>query len=531
MKKIRTATIIFISLVLAIVLPAQDESIKHEVSVNVKMLPLFAVHKDGSPVFDLQKDDLELTVNGKPFDIHYFKRYEFETSKIDKQRVKPEVSERMVFVIIDSMFNTNNGYKRSKEITIRMLEQAKEGDRFLVFENSPVQGLTHVGGPKMDTRELMARVNKLRRPMERWASQLHSSRTLSNNIDFTLEMEARLETDNWASLRAFHLQSEKLRYKYRIKHFSRMLSDFQYILKTITKPKVVFLISEGIASAAFKTKSFDRPRVEDQQSVQLLTSDELRRLKFQSVLVQDEKRPDKEFSMVNPFLFRYLNELVKSINYGGSMIYTVNPRRLNDTNDDGLSGEMSLRFLARESGGQYFSGSDPGEIAKRIDKNTSAYYEVAFYTPAAAGEDLQVDIRCKRDDIKVHTTNHTQRSRNYSEMDKLQKKMFALNVINGGGWSRHLGKVMPARYRKVKDAQVPDSDTFSLNVLLPREMKNQDLDIFLIKMDPDTREVDMEVVNMKAKDWVRLKLKEQKDKKQYFVIIEPEGTYCIFNKA
>ena len=101
-----------------------------------------------------------------------------------------------------------------------------------------------------------------------------------------------------------------------------------------------------------------------------------------------------------PPLFRYLDEIVKSINYGGSVIHTINPGRPNDTNDAGISGEMSLRYLAGESGGSYFIGSDTQDIVKRIEKSTSAYYEMVFYIDPGVSDKLEVELKCKREGVR-----------------------------------------------------------------------------------------------------------------------------------
>lgn len=506
-----------------------NEREQHEVSVNVKLLPIFAVYRDGSPVFDLQAGELELFVNNKPVPISFFKRYDFAAGKIEKKIEQKEDGERAVFIILDSMFNSNESFRRSRVIAVNLIKQGGPGDRFIVFENNLIGGLMRIAGPDEERETIIKKINQLKKPVDQWASQLFSSRDITNNIDFTLQLEERLETNVWESVRQMNLQSERLRYRHHAKQFSLMLARFQYILKTIDIPKVVFLISEGLATGAFNVDKSEGPDVLLDEARVLINNDELRRYKFQSILVADENNVSEQNGLYSSNLFTHLKEVVRAINYGGSMIYTVNPRRPNDTNDEAQAGEMSLRFLARESGGGYFAGSDPFALAKSLSQSTSAYYEMAFYNEPDAGEELNVRINCKREGVQVRTTTYTERSRNYSEMDQIQKKMFALNVIHGGGWSKHLGKVMPARFRKKENSL--KSESVQLDVALPKEMKNRLLDIFIINMDPVTREVDMKMDSTQARDWIQLKFNGQKDRQHYFVIIEPEKTYCLFNKS
>ncbi len=512
---------------------AQDQPLKYNIYVNVKLLPVFALDSDGNPVFDLKKEEMELYVNGKPHKIEHLKRYDFKSTTIKKEEIIPEENERVVFIIVDAMFNSKTGFRRSKEIAADLVHAGKTGDRFIVFENNSFNGLKYIGGSDQSRAKLIKKIKKLRRPIERWPTQLYSSRELSNNIDFSIITDSRLETRAWESLKKLTLASEKSRYKYQVKHFSRILSKFKYILKTISKPKLVFLISEGMARGAFKIdiKSEENQNHVFENDRMLLMTDDMRALQFQSLLTKNDIQTSEELQAYSPFLFRYLIEIVKSINYGGSILYTINPRRINDTNDEEVSGEISLRYLASESGGKYFAGSDAGKIVKRIEKTTSAYYEMAFYTDPEEGQNLQIQIKCKRKGIRVHSANYAESSRSYREMDPIQKKMFALNVASGGNWSRTLGKVMKVRHKKTKNEKNGNKNEYTLFIPLPNEMKNKKLDMFLIHLDTKTQRVDMDIVKKEAKDWINLRIKPRKNKKQFFVIIEPSKTYCIYNKA
>lgn len=510
---------------------ATDDSLSYRVDVNVKLLPVFALDADGNPVFDLEQQDMELYVNGEPREIAYFKRYDFETSAIEKQKAASEEKERVVFIILDTMFNSTTGFKRSKLIASDIVKEGKPGDQFVVFENTIFGGLRYIAGPTDNREKLLEKIAELKRPIEKWATHLFNTRDLLNNIDFSIETEERMENEQWGKLRQFYLDAEGMRYKHQAEQFCRVLSQFKYILKTISKPKLVFLLSEGMADGAFKMKlkgedvPVDKPEPESDA--------ELRRRQFETILVKTEKDVLQENQAYSTSLFRYLNEIVKSINYGGSVIHTINPGRPNDINDDGVSGEKSLRYLAGESGGSYFTGSDTQEIAKRIVKSTSAFYEMVFYIDPTLGDNLQVELKCKRNGVRVYTTGQTEGGRSYRDMDTVQKRMFALNVVNGGSWSRNSGKVMLVPYRKLAGEKNDKNDFYTIDVPLPNQMKNKNLDIFLIQRDPETNRVAMSLVNKDAKNWVEIKIKGRGSEslEQFFVIIEPLDTYCIYNKT
>ncbi|MCP4215219.1 MAG: hypothetical protein GY765_11205 [bacterium] len=508
-----------------------ESELQYSVSVNVRLLPVYARDKKGEPVFDLKKEDLELFVNGKPYDIAMFKRYEFKSSRIDKTKtaVTPqEPNERVVFIIIDTMFNSKTGFRRSKKIAMDLIKKKQEGDHFIVFENSSFSGLTFVGGSQKGEKKLLRKIKRMSRPIERWATQMHRSRIFDKNVDFSLFTEARLETGSWKRMQKLILDSEKMRYKYQLKKFCNTLSRFKYILKTIAKPKLVFLISEGMAAGAFKASMTSEMEQAEDPIPQ--SSYELNVRRYGSILVRDEQRVSEDKKVYSGGLFRYLRELVKSVNFGGSVLYTINPARSDDISDDMLSGEMSLKYIAHKSGGKYFGGDDLDSINKRIKKTTSAYYELVFYTdPINAPAELDVKIKCKRKGVRVSSLNYTEGSKSYPDMEMLQKKMFAYNVISGGNWSRRVGKVMRAKYTELE--KNPKKENYAIRVPLPDVMRSHKLDMFLVRVDPETRDVEIDVVSKKAKDWVDMTIKPRADREQYFVIIEPDKPYCIYNQT
>jgi hypothetical protein len=222
--------------------------------------------------------------------------------------------------------------------------------------------------------------------------------------------------------------------------------------------------------------------------------------------------------------------VVKSINKGGSVLYTINPRRTSDINDEEASGEMSLRYMAGESGGKYFAGSKPKKIIQRVKKTTAAYYELFYSIIPDMGSDMNVRLECRREGIRIHSLSHTEKNRPYHRMEPVQKKLFALNVVTGGSWSRIVGRVMQVKYSKAKPAKGESEKAVTLRVPLPDVMRNRKVDMFLIHMDPDTQKTEINLLSSSVTDVVNIKFKPGKDRKQFFVVIEPTTPYCIYNK-
>ncbi|MDQ1354746.1 MAG: hypothetical protein QG657_5055 [Acidobacteriota bacterium] len=518
-----------------------QDSLKYNVSVNVIVVPLFAVDSSGNPVYDLKEDELQLFVDNQPTEIAAFRRFEFTHEQKIEEKVTDEgnvktvqpIGERFVFVILDTMFNSLTGFRRGKEIAINLVKQGEPGDNFVILENNPIGGLKYIGGPEKDGNVLIKKINEISAPPEKWSKDIYSSRVLIDNVEIDATTDPRLETRAWQSARNTHINSERLRYQHQVQYFTHVLSQFKYALKTIDKPKIVFLISEGIAMGAFRAaigssgSSGPNDNSDSGAPTQRMSENDSTSKWIDSLLTKDESTVFDQNKIYSAFMLNYLVEVVKSINSGGSVLYSINPRRTDDLNNDEASGEMSLRYMAGESGGKYFAGSKPEQIVERVKKTTAAYYELFYSLLPNMGANMSLRVECKRKDVRVHSLIHTERNRTYLQMEPVQKKIFALNVVTNGNWSRIVGKVMKAKFKKSGPAK---DDLMTIQVPLPNVMQNCKIDMFSIGTDPKTQDTTIDLVGSQAKDIVNLKIKKRKDVNQFFVIIEPNTPYCIYNQ-
>ena len=126
MRNMRKICLVLLSIFFALGMTAQ-EPLHYDVAVTVKVVPIFAVDARGNPVYDLAEDELELFVNGSAVPIADFQRYTVDEvreaeGETGTGRAEPEPlkqKERVVFIIMDSIFNSQYGWRRSKE-RIRM---------------------------------------------------------------------------------------------------------------------------------------------------------------------------------------------------------------------------------------------------------------------------------------------------------------------------------------------------------------------------------------------------------------------------
>jgi VWFA-related protein len=484
-KKITHTGLFILFLLLFLYLPAQ-ERLQYKVTVENVLVPLFVVDRSGTPVFDLTKEDLTVFVNGQPVEISHFFRYQFQYDReikeknIEIKKPLPEMkreTERVFFIVIDRLYNSSTGLRRSKKIAVNLIRKGTLGDRFIIIENSLGRGLKYIGGPEESQNELITKVRKIS-TMSRWGRNPHSTRDLTN-------IEGG---SGYRAISPIRGKSAKLEYKNMVKHFSHTLAQLKYALKTITRPKVVFLISEGIAEALFRST---------------------------------EERGETVV---------FLKKFIKAINQGGSVLYTINPQAIEKSIDQRASGETSLSYLASESGGKYFAGSNIEKIVKRIKRTTAAYYEISLNFKPKANEKLKLDVKCRRPDVRVHTLVQFEANKPYHRMKLVEKKLFAFNVVTGGSWSRMVGHVEKVKARNIKKEKSSAGKKYTFDVDIPDFFQKDKIEAFSIRFDPKSQALDIQVNthDLRGKNRLQFTIKGNRKENLYIVFIEPTAPDCIF---
>lgn len=503
MLKVYSAIIfVILLLTLAIVAPAQQQKLEYEVNVRALIIPVFAVDAKGNPVYDLKADEIQLLVDGKPFEIAQLTPF-----TVAEQTAAPTAAKktavltvtpmgRISFIILDSLANDRRGLKRAREIANGIINKSPEDDAFVILESNPEAGLKYIMGPETDKKKLTRTIKEIKlfagagyKTKMRKAIGIDASGARSVELpkepvsDGSLEGNSRTqEYRRWMYKKNMQKQ-ETMREMYlkAMRRFAYSLVQLKYALKTIVQPKTVYLISGGVPAHHLEHN-----------------------------------------------VLRYYDFLDKSavaINQGGSLLMVVNsvqPKRAG-------AGE-TLKFMAEKSGGKYFAGSDLNKVISRVEKHTTAYYELAFYPGAKSKDNVRINVKSKRKGVSLATVNHAERGKPYSKMKKLQKKLFALSVVTGGSWSRIVGQVNKIKVKKVKGTNV-SGNAKTVSVKLPPTLAGHKLDIFTINLDPLTMNSNIHLSTQSAgsENFLRIKIPVELKKDQYLVIVEPEKTLCVYN--
>lgn len=489
----------------AAVLPGQSQAqtgkdqLEYEVSVNVQLVPVYALDKKGNPVYDLKQEDFELYTDGKRTDIISFNASQVETSTVttEKPSIQPppgqtpavtqKAPERIIFIIIDTILGNRDVVKPAREVILRLIDRAAPGDGFILMESSADRGLKYVIGPEKDKTRLIhaldkveenffARETVVKGPARRQILAHMYSNSRKKNFDISIT-QSMMEFDAAMNV----AKTEKKLYLNDIRLYSASIQQLKYSLKTIPLPKTFFLISAGPMRA--------------------------------------------ERSVLNIHVYKQLVKAAKAINLGGSALYIINPREVRS-----LAEKNALKFMTDNVKGKFIYGQDFDDIVEKIKKSTSAYYELAFYSQKKGDHVNRIKLKCKRKDVELVSIGYSEKSRPYRKMNTTEKKLFALSVINRGSWSRMTAKVGRIPYKKIQaSTSKKEPDIIGLNI--PPFMSNRQLDIFIVHVNPETGKADFKFQQVKLTGTQTLQVPRKKNRDSYFVIIEPDMPVCIYNQV
>jgi VWFA-related protein len=473
------------------------EGLSYEVSVDAQLVPIFAVDKDGNPVYDLKPEDFELFADGKPAEIISFNCYSLKTTentgKIPETQpsvqppVQPENSpERLNFIIIDSIASNRSIIKPAVEVVQRIINRAPPNDGFVLMESRIDRGIQYIIGPEKDKAKLTEALKDIENnffgretdvdqytalQLQRTASSM-AGKGIGNSTEV-----AMIEYMN-AMTKA---EIERRLYLNDIRLFSESIRQLKYALKTISLPKTFFLISAG----PLKT----------------------------------ERR------VLNINAYKQLVKAAQSISLGGSLLYIINPLEILT-----LEEKNAFKFMTDSVSGKFIYGQDFDNIVDQVKKNTSAYYELAFYSHEKPDHVSKVEVKCKREGVSLTSIGFSEKSRPYIRMNTTEKELFALSVVTQGSWSRLVAKIGRIKYNKIKESQ-SKKDPCIIQLNIPPLMRNQKLDSFIVYLDPKTLEADFEFQQKLMTDTETIEVQPREKRDAYFVIIEPKIPVCIYNQV
>jgi hypothetical protein len=414
----------------------QEQEILENVSVEWWAVPIFAVDQAGQPVLDLQPSDFVLKVGNKIIENVTLMKKTFMVSGEPVEEEKkpaqaPPARERMksIFLIFDTALSTRNSTEAAKAVAHKIITNAEKEIRFFVLTIEPFAGLTYAGGPSSDKSQVLDIIAKK-------VKGKNNSRVPDPGevvVESSGKAGSKYDREDMPFLQA----SVSKYYKRKSKSFAQSFESLYYAINTITDNKFVYLFSEGISRA-----------------------------------IQDSDKGDHSMYQED------LRQVADWLGRSGSVLFIINPAGGAMSNLSEASGQDSLEFLARTSGGKYLEGSDQDILAK-MEHIHQAYYEIFFPAlPDSPSGILKISLQPRRPGIDIHTLNTTEKTRSYSRMKTVEQEVLALNLITGNPLYQTGVISETAEIRKT--SRKKNSLTYQV-VITPRFL-NRTLDLYQIWM-------------------------------------------------
>jgi hypothetical protein len=527
MKNYLKISMLIISLII-IVLPVfaqqEHEEIVEEVSVNWWQVPVFAVDKNGNPVTDLEAGDIQVRLNGREIPVFTLYKRSFTVTQQEKEKLPsavlaakqpPMKKDKVVFLLFDRTLSDDTSIRRAKYIARKIILQAQEDTRFFVLTIDAYIGLVYIGeGSGSNKNQLMELIKtKVKR------------RKNQRLVPFG---NFKVEFDNSGTGKKSEEDEERIfRKESAAKPFLRKSMGFFYAFETL----YLFLNS-----------------IEDNKFIYFFTAGMSR-----SILTSGRRLGGNR-----GMYYYYFKKVAKNLNRCGALLFIINAmgvdqiHSMNQLADGDIkpekSGEESLDYLTRESGGTYLEGTSE-RIVERLENMHHAYYEISFPDiPQLKGATRSVSITPKRKGIKIHSLRTLEKRKHYADMNNLEKELLVLNLITQPRNTLAQNKINAYNARITKTKKTKKDMTYT--VTLPPRYLHQSLDLYKVWLAVNEQgAVQLEKMEKESlylkKDRVKIQFQltpGTKDKKQktgkeiggetetYFVLVNrepPQARACV----
>ena len=437
MKKL-TAVILLLILV-TVAATAQDKpkvklpEFEKTIKVNLFILDVVVVDKNGNYVQGLTKDDFVVYENNKQVPIssvdEYFPQIATEGEDINPANLYESPPRNIIFVL-DRYFSSSSAIKRGKEAIIKFCqEKLNPGDRVML--------ITYDQRFKV-AQDLTTNHRALEMSAESLSSMTRSSETPEFTSDFVTRVDrlTAFSTTN-PNNRQVEVQAknvfQNIRLQHEVKAFFDDLKALSYSLKTLPGRKTVIMLSEG----------YDQ-RILDESTVGSSgRSPDARIIRSESTdAMTNENTAGRGATPVlssRSSLLSDYNEAIESINNSSTSFYMVDissleshrsrsdvfqQQSLSAQNTYDTARTDSLNSLADATGGKLYSGTrNVDRVLDSINRDISNYYIIAFESPdlTREGRYRKTRVELKNKDYSIRSRKGFTEPKNFTKLDEREK--------------------------------------------------------------------------------------------------------------
>lgn len=396
--------------------------LQHEVTVTLKLIQVYVTDKKGNPVTSLEKNDFQVTDNGKPVTITDFEKHALPLSVEEMKAEAREGSEmgsppsdgsiprlnRKFFLFFDFAFNNTMGLVKAKKAALDFLDKwVHPPDEVGVFSYSTMKGLvmheyltTDHGKIRQivagfGLRDVLGRAEEVEERY--WKTKEGESSLRASEEAFLVEPGATAqpssgEPSEIARLETFwgrrlkDLEADRQAYRWQVVTFANLIRDLAKALRYIPGRKLIVLFSAGPAGEVV----------------------------YSSNILYDFQDMQNELAAANCSVFAVNTDDPDS---------TLHKRQ-------SWTGIYPLQQLARSTGGQYFNFNlSPDQVVEAIHQTTACYYVLGYYVEDKwDGKYHQVSVKVKKPGYRVYAQGGYFNSKPFSQFTELEKRLHLVDL-------------------------------------------------------------------------------------------------------
>ena len=363
-----------------------QQELKHEVSVVLKLVQVYVTDKDGNPVIDLEKSDFILYENGQlktitAFEKHFLIKPEKKTEeKIVETKLPftPNIPSRMnrkFFLFLDVDRNDLKGFSKSKKMALNFIDtQLQPTDEVGVFSYSFMHGLVVHEYLTQDHKKVREAMNKIKGIPGTASSSAGSGGAASSGSGGAAYRSSGGSSINYLS----PPNTGQGELETKTNNFIKVIKDLGKALRYIPGYKNIILFSTGI------------------QSSLLFSPDQVLRETYE--------------------------EMSKELASSDSPVYSV--KSSGDRRSD------SLEMLSELSGGKYFYNVDNyDEISEQIQDITSNYYVLGYYIGEQSdGKYQEIEVKVNRKGYEVHAQSGYYNPKPFIQLSEFEKQLHLVDL-------------------------------------------------------------------------------------------------------
>ncbi|MFH2042833.1 MAG: VWA domain-containing protein, partial [Acidobacteriota bacterium] len=411
------------------------QELKHEVTVTLKLIPVYVTDKSGNPVTDLKKDDFVISVNKQIREVTEFERYILSPLP-DKAGPQSEIKEdvpseaandtmnRKFFFFFDLVNNNAKGFLKAQKAALHFIDnQLQPTDEVGIISYSVLKQLTlheYLTTDHQALRQVVERIGGTGRVgrAENFEALLYQQMTgesaldasqygqpiqggapaqLSDGGGFTQSGAGAFAAGNVASNNRF----QRDEYRNQIRNLFSRIIDLSKALRYISGNKHLILFSSGVPYSLIHGIETSNP--------------------FQS----------KDFGL-DSVLRNQFDEVLKELSAANTTVFSVNtePLATNMNLPENMKGEGTLRRLSDYTGGKFIGNvQNYKEILDTVQTFTGSYYVLGYYIDESAdGRYNSIDVSVTRPQCNVFAQKGYFNPKAFATFSRMEKELHLFDL-------------------------------------------------------------------------------------------------------